>query len=455
MIVVIGALGVSWLPVSPADAAPNIVLVLTDDLDKATLDVRPAIMPNLLSLIGQQGATFSNAFYNVPLCGPARATFLTGRYAQNTGVYNHVGPNGGFPAFRAFGNEQHTIATWLQSAGYRTGLFGKYLNKYPEGVPARYVPPGWSTWEALPYINGFGYVTDYLANKSIAFIDEANAAKRPFFVYFSTLSPHSGTKPAARHASLFPNATAPRTASFNEADISDKPPFLQVPLMTAAQIASIDQDYRNRLRTLQSIDEAILAIYRKIESIGQLDNTYFVFTSDNGYHMGQHRLPGGKETTYDEDLRMPLLISGPGIPAGQTIGQLASNADLAATFAAWAGTTPTRQLDGRSLVPLLEARPPAAWRKSLGIAHWNNGGNSPGRLLQEYLGVRTLRHSYARYPNNPGVLSAYNIVTDPAQLRNRPPTITPSVLSKLDALTTILATCAGLTCVAFENAVAP
>ena len=146
-----------------AHASPNIVFILTDDLDKATLDIRPAVMPNLLSLIGEAGATFSNAFYNVPLCGPSRATMLTGRYAQNTGVYNHVGPNGGFTAFQSFGNEEHTIATWLQASGYHTGLFGKYVNKYPDGAASDYVPPGWSTWVALPNIDPVGYVTDFLA----------------------------------------------------------------------------------------------------------------------------------------------------------------------------------------------------------------------------------------------------------------------------------------------------
>ncbi len=323
------------------------------------------------------------------------------------------------------------------------------------GLPADYVPPGWSTWIALPNIGATSYVTDYLVEKSTEFIDQANSAGEPFFLFLSTLTPHAGTKPAPRHAGLFPHATAPRTASFNEANISDKPLFLQIPPLTEGQIAAIDDEYRNRLRSLQSIDEAILAIYRKVEAIGQLSQTYFVFTSDNGYHLGQHRLTGGKETTYDEDLRMPLLISGPGIPAGLSIDRLVSNADLAPTFAAWAGVTPTRQVDGRSLVPLLGGSPPAKWRKSLGIAHWNNGGFSVKRPLQDFLGVRTRRHSYARYPSIPGALSAYNIQADPAQLRNLPPTITPSVLAKLDALTTNLATCAGLTCVVFENAVTP
>jgi arylsulfatase A-like enzyme len=446
-----------WWSLADASAAtkPNIVFILTDDLDKATLDVRPAIMPNLLTLIGQKGATFSNAFYNVPLCGPSRATVLTGRYAQNTGVLNNEAPNGGFPAFHTKGAENSTIATWLLAAGYRTGLFGKYINKYPEGVASNYVPPGWTTWIALPNIHAVGYVTDYLAKQANEFIGAANSAGKPFFLVLSTLSPHAGTKPAPRHAALFPSATAPRTASFNEADISDKPPFLQVPLMTGSQIAANDAEYRNRLRSLQSVDEALLAIYRKVQSIGQLSQTYFVFTSDNGYHLGQHRLTGGKETTYDEDLRMPLLMSGPGIPAGLTVTQLVSNADLAPTFAAWAGVAPASTVDGRSLMPVLKTTPPTTWRRSLAIAHWNNGGFSKKRILQDFLGVRTPRYSYARYPALPGVLSIYDVTGDPAQLTNLARTMDATLRGQLDALTTSLASCSGATCVARENATAP
>lgn len=307
----------------------------------------------------------------------------------------------------------------------------------------------------MPNIHAVGYVTDYLANKSNEFIDEASRANKPFFLVLSTLSPHAGTKPAPRHASLFPSATAPRTASFNEADVSDKPPFLQVPLMTASQIAANDDEYRNRLRSLQAVDEAILAIYRKVESIRQLPQTYFVFTSDNGYHLGQHRLTGGKETTYEEDLRMPLLMRGPGIPAGLTVTQLVSNADLAPTIAKWAKVTPATAVDGRSLVPVLKATPPAVWRKSLGIAHWNNGGFSKTRMLQDYLGVRTMRYSYARYPAFSGVMSVYDLQSDPNQIGNIAKTASKSLLGTLGSLTTRLASCAAASCVTAENAPVP
>jgi arylsulfatase A-like enzyme len=263
-------------------------------------------------------------------------------------------------AFHRNGAENSTIATWLRSAGYDTGLLGKYINNYPDGVDSNYVPPGWSTWIALPNIGARSYVTDYLAKRSIEFIDRAARGGRPFFLMMNPLAPHPGTKPAPRHAKLFPDAVAPRTASFNEADVSDKPPFLRLPLMGAARIAGLDNEYRNRLRTLQAIDEAVLAIHRHIASLGQLDRTCFVFTSDNGFHLGQHRLPGGKQTSFDEDIRMPLLASGPGIPAGKVVAELISDADLAPTFAAWAGVTPASAVDGRSLVPVLRTTPPTA-----------------------------------------------------------------------------------------------
>ena len=444
-------------PIGRAEAAPkpNFVIVLTDDLDKATLDLRPPVMPNLLRLLGDAGATFANAFFNVPLCAPTRATLLTGRYAQNTRVLNNEAPNGGFVAFRANGAENSTIATWLRAAGYDTGLFGKYINNYPDGVASNYVPPGWSTWVALPNIEPVGYLTDYLARRSIQFIDEASQAGRPFLVLLSTLAPHPGTKPASRHARLFADALAPRTASYNEADVSDKPPFLRLPVMGDGRIFGLDKEYRNRLRTLQAVDEAVLAIHARIASLGQLDRTYFLFTSDNGFHLGQHRLPGGKETSFEEDIRMPLLASGPGIPAGKIVNELVSDADLAPTIAAWAGVTPGTTVDGRSLIPVLGATPPTSWRRSLAIAHWNNGGTSPDRILQDFVGVRTQRWSYARYPSFPGVRSVYDVVSDPFQLTNLDRTADPALLTQLDELATRLATCAGASCRNRENAAAP
>ena len=463
---------------STLQAKPNIVFILTDDLNRMTLQSTPSVMPNLSRIVAEQGVTFTNAFTPVPVCAPARATILTGRYAQNHGVLrNNVEAEGGFPTFYRNGGEQSTIATWLSSVGYKTGFVGKYLNNYPDSVANTYIPPGWTYWAAYDpgnvntiYVlnengkrvtyNGAtdaGYFTDVIARKALGFIDASVQSGSPFFVMISTSAPHAPAKPASRHATLFGDRQAPRSSSFDEADVSDKPSFLQVPPMTAAQISSIDSYFRNVLRSLQAVDEALLAIYQRIEALGQLGNTYFVFTSDNGFHMGQHRLAGGKETSYEEDIGVPLLMSGPGIPPRRAVSQLVSLADLGPTFAAWAGASPPANLvDGRSLIPLLDVTPPSSWRNNLPIAIWDNYlGNAPTRTLQDFVGIRTVRFSYARYPKRVGQLSLYNMRRDPAQLNNLASTASPAFLGRLDRRTTLLATCAGSTCRAREDAAEP
>ena len=460
------------------------VIIVADDLERAVLDVQPPVMPSLSTLIAQAGATFANAFVNVPLCAPSRATILTGRYAHNTGVLRNDPrqdpAHGGFPAFHTGGAENSTIATWLRATGYDTALIGKYMNHYPNRVGQTFIPPGWSNWVALHsgqpstiyVMNDNGVLvshdatadddesfTDLLARESLEFIDDAAEAGRPFFLLMTPFAPHSPAIPASRHAGLFSGMVVPRTASLNEADVSDKPPFLQRPLISASGIAGLDASYRNRLRTLRAVDEAVLAIYRRIESLGQLGRTYFVFTSDNGYHLGQHRLTGGKlaggkETTYDEDLRVPLLVRGPGIPARLTVNHLASLADLAPTVAAWAGITPTGPVDGRSLVPVLKTTQPNVWRQSVLIEHWAKVDQSPRNLLQDFVGFRTMRYSYARYPAL-DLRELYDMRDDPSQLTNIAATASAPLLDRLDRRTTLLATCAGATCRSRENTAAP
>ena len=466
------------IPDARAQVQPNIVLILTDDLNRKTMDIRPRVMPNTIALIAEAGVTFDNAITPVPVCGPARVTVLTGRYPHNHGVLrNNVAADGGFPAFNAKGGEQSTIATWLEGAGYQTGFVGKYLNGYPDGVVNTYVPPGWTYWAAYDpgnlngnYIlneNGVrvayngatdaGYFTDVLARKSLEFIDSAAQNSRPFFLMFSTNAPHGPALPASRHATLFSDRFAPRTLSFNEADLSDKPTFLRVPPMDGRTIRFIDSYFRNALRSLQAVDEALLGIYRRIEALGQLDRTYFVFTSDNGLHLGQHALAQGKETSYEEDIGVPLLISGPNIPRNRAVEHLVSLADLAPTIADWAGVPwPAEQVDGRSLLPVLQDTPTTEWRKNLPIAIWDNFlGDAPNRTLQDFVGIRSVRFSYARYPKRPGERSLYNMVRDPAQLENLAGSVSQEFLDRLDLRTTLLATCAGPSCRTREDVAEP
>ena len=384
LLVLLGAL--LGVPIAGHAAAhPDIVFILTDDMSYADL----AVMPHTRKLLNDQGTAFRRAYVNVSLCCPSRATILTGRYAQNTGVHRNGGTGGGYKAFVTNGNEEETIGVALSAAGYRTALIGKYINGYP-GSDRSHVPPGWSDWAAgmddiyqqFDYklnVNGHeeahghaaaDYAGDVFAGKALDFIDTSVKARKPYFLYLALISPHSPAAAAPRHDKLFPDARVPRTPSFLEVDVSDKPPFYRGPILSSAQIKVLDEAYRRRLRSLQSVDEAVAAIYARLKALGRLDDTYIVFTSDNGFRLGDHRLGIGKETGYEQDIHVPLIVRGPHVPAGRRTDALVDNADLAPTFAAWAGAKPPPDVDGRSLTPLLGGRKPGKWRTSLPVAHW-------------------------------------------------------------------------------------
>ncbi len=315
---------------------PNIILILADDLDLQLDTV--TTMSALQALVADQGVTFSDFVVNASICCPSRASLLRGQYVHNHQVYtNGPPPTGGFEAFRDLGHENDNIATRLQSAGYRTALFGKYLNRYPYSSPANYIPPGWTEWYApsptAPGYNQYNYrlnengtlvdygsapedyLQDVLTARAASFITRTLASGEPFFVYFGSFSPHTPSTPAPRHTSLFTDTLAPRPPSFNEPDVSDKPLGIQtLPLLTPEEIEQIDAQYRLWLQAMQAVDETIASFVDTLQATGQLTNTYILFTSDNGYHMGQHRLAPGKYMGYEEDIRAPLFVRGPQVP---------------------------------------------------------------------------------------------------------------------------------------------
>lgn len=418
---------------------PNILFILTDDLDLAEI----AFMPKLKSLLIDQGATFDNYFASVSLCCPSRTTTLRGQYSHNTGVLTNGGGNGGFEKAYALGDEQSTIATWLRGGGYRTGLFGKYLNGYPRTASETYIPPGWSEWDSAvngnPYseynytLNENGklvaygnkpedYGTDVYAKKANAFIRQAAKDNQPFFVYLAVYAPHQPATPAPRHKDLFPNVKAPRTANYNEADVSDKPQYIAArPLIGPIIMNRVDNLYRKRLQSLQAVDDAIGALYDTLKANGQLDNTYIVFTSDNGFHLGNHRMPAGKQTAYDEDIHLPLIIRGPNIAAGSHVKQLSGNIDLAPTLANMGGVNPADFIDGRSLLPLATGKPPTQWRQAYLVEHWQPGPEASGAIMQEpadedelpsvisSAGLRTQPANATQAPKSPGILARLGI----------------------------------------------
>lgn len=455
----------------PAFAAsrPNIVFILADDMDLAAMQW----MPRTRQLLGEEGTTFARNYVEVALCAPSRATLLTGVYAHNHKVLTVDKSNGGFRQFRTQGGESRTVAVWLRNAGYATALVGKYINGFPDNKPETYIPPGWSYWAAAvqrgetPYrqfnykLNENGklvsygsssgsYGTDVYTRRSIDFIKASAKAGKPFFLYLSLFAPHSPATAAPRHAGLFLDGTVPRMPDFMEADVSDKPLFLQYPELDAAGIAALDAAYAQRLRALQAVDEAVGKIYGALRSAGKLANTYIVFASDNGYHLGQHRLPAGKQLAIEEDIHMPLLIRGPGVPAGRVDSEhLVGNADLAPTFAGWAKVNVPVTIDGRSLAPLLKSTPPASWRTSLPLARWRipTVANDP---WPEYRGVRTTRYSWVEWAD--GSRELYDNATDPYQLSNL--AADPSLAAAREQLARLaadFAACKGATCRSVED----
>ena len=369
----------------PPKRPPNIILILTDDQDVqlGSLDY----MPQVKAQLANQGLTFSNYFVPLSLCCPSRTTILRGQFPHNSQVMTNNLPLGGFEKVYADNLESSTLATLLHGAGYRTVLMGKYLNGYPDTASPTYIPPGWDEWyspsagnpytEYLYTLNENGklvpyfstpsdYLTDVIAGKAVDFIQRASSTPdRPLFMYFASYAPHAPSTPAPRHANLFPGAMAPRPPSFNEPDVSGKPAYVATrPVLTQAQIDSIDADYRKRIQSLQAVDEAVGAILSALAATGRLSNTYIFFTSDNGYHMGEHRLLPGKYTPYETDIHVPMIVRGPGVPAGLVRDQITANVDLAETFTELAGITQLPFSDGRSLVGLLLAAPISTWRQA-------------------------------------------------------------------------------------------
>lgn len=471
---------------------PNIVLILTDDQDLLLGSME--VMPQVEALLAQQGTTFTNFFVNLPLCCPARASLLRGQYPHNTGILTNLWPTGGFAKAYVTGIEQDTIATALQSAGYRTALFGKYLNGYPFKTEPTYIPPGWDEWWApitdTAYssynyqVNNNGqleeygsapadYITDVMTQQVLAFINETTtySSTVPFFVAFNVYAPHSPANPAPRHSQLLPDVLVPRTPSFNEADVSDKPPFMQAaPLLNDAQIAEMDALYRRRLQSLMAVDEAVARVVQTLDDAGQLNNTYIIFASDNGFHMGQHRMISGKGMPYDEDIHVPLIIRGPDVRKNAERKDMAALVDLAPTIAELTGAQMTNTSDGRSLAPLLGTRwPGVTWRQSIMLEHYtapNQEANEtlsnsleppdPGDLekvtqqqnLPDYVGVRTERYKYIQRIGTAREL--YDMVNDPYELENQWANAAPQFQEELAAFMDAYRSCVGEACRAIE-----
>ncbi len=362
--------GAVFLPsVSPREDSTrmNVVVIVTDDQTYDSIPRPIPVMPYLQQRVldpADHWVVFSNGFVNTPLCCPARTTMLTGQYAHHTGVQDNAdGP---------LIDEGATLAAWLDGAGYHTGLVGKYLNLYPFGR-GPYIPEGWDRWwgkmqgtsESLYYDFTLveqgqqvhyghaesDYSTDVYAEKALEFLRDA-PSDAPFFLWFAPTAPHPPVVPAARHTGRYADLVVPTAPSLGEADVSDKPAWVQdLPAFNAEDDAYMRDSRRASYEALLGVDEAVRGIIGELRARGELDETLIVYVSDNGFSFGEHRWIK-KICPYEECIRVPFLVRLPDV-AHRVEPAMVSFVDIAPTIAGLAGIRPDTAFDGSSLVPLL------------------------------------------------------------------------------------------------------
>ena len=416
---------------------PNIVLVVTDDLTKRDYF---DLGSNLASFTSR-GTFFHNAFVTTTLCCPSRASALTGLYAHNHRITQHIDPGTGYEQYRAEGYDQRDLSAWLKNAGYRTGLVGKYMNKYKVQSGER--PAGWTDWYGAdtptdtwrlnengsvstypqdPTSPGYEPWEDVLGDKATRFVEDAHASGEPFFLWYGTHSPHSPELVAPQDKDSGGTWPAYDPPGFNEQDVSDKPQWVRdQPPLTPTRQQTLREKRQERLTSMLAVSRNLARLKDKLRETGELSNTYLILTSDNGYHLGQHRLGAGKMTAYEEDMRVPLAISGPGVTSGG-VKHMVLNTDLAPTIAELAGVAPGIVPDGRSFAPLLpEGRSgiaPEQFRRRFMEENWQGPvptptGPKPFPAPTNFA-VRGPTFIYNRYAT--GETEYYDLARDPYEL---------------------------------------
>jgi N-acetylglucosamine-6-sulfatase len=410
---------------SKSSARPNVVFILTDDQRWDSIDQMPQLNG------AAEWARFSEAFVDEPQCCPSRASILTGRYPQNTGVETlRDGKDM---------DEKRTIATMLHQAGYRTALYGKYLNGFPLGRGI-YVPPGWDDFAGSvgpsDYYNyklaenghvvSYGsepkdYKTDVLAGMARRFI-RTTKQSQPFFVYLAFNAPHSDSASrivaAPQDQQSCSGNSFLESPNFNAHDTVSEPAWMGAEQPKNA--TNLQFQRAATCNTLGGVDSAVMSIVAELERVGRLDNTYMILTSDNGYAFGEHRLTG-KGDLYEASVRVPLLVRGPDVKP-QTITRLTSNVDFVPTILDWANVTPPRGfVDGTSFAPDLGGDPQNGPREVLLRGCRTQRGESddcggyPSNMGFNW-GLRTATHKYIEYPD--GYVQLFDLTQDPWELTN-------------------------------------
>ena len=480
---------------------PSFVVIQTDDetLDQLydTFRQEPTlqVMPNTLNLIAKRGMTFNRYYVSYPLCCPSRVSLLTGRYAHSHGVKGNVQPNGGYFGFSFRAADTHNLAVWLQNAGYRTIHVGKFLNGYGDEPfdNGTAVPPGWSAWHSVlkadtnhyyygytlnnngqlegPYgdsgswesreysvrddigcplapLNGLPcfYETDTLtrvANEELL----GTSPEQPFYLQLDYTAPHgdfrkpAGPEPAPRHYNWFLGAPYPhdRSQGFAEGNVSDKPSFIRdAPYLSLNDIHTYRVYYQKSLDSLRAVDDGVKQVIDTLGYLHRLRNTYVIFTSDNGFFFGEHRLTGGKFLAYEPSTHLPFLIRGPGIRPGTETNELTGNIDIAPTVLELAGVEADKSVDGRSIAPFLHDPELHTTRPLLfesfvetsdveangtlsraGARRARGGDGATASILappKDYEGIVLGAYKYIAWPD--GEKELYDLEKDPYELNN-------------------------------------
>ncbi|ROW06867.1 hypothetical protein VMCG_04073 [Cytospora schulzeri] len=495
----------------------NVLFILTDDQD-ATMD-SVTYMPLLQKHLAEKGTTYKNHFTTTAICCPSRVSLWTGKQPHNTNVTDVHPPYGGYPKFVTQGLNSNYLPVWLQDAGYNTYYTGKLFNAHTIYNYDSPFPAGWTSTDFLLDPGTYSYLSpiyqanqdppvqhqgehtsDLITSKAQGLLEEAIESDKPFFLTVAPIAPHSNLDvergpgqlpqmtepiPAERHAGLFQEVKVPRTDNFNPDSPSGASWVRTLPRHNASSVEYLDHYYRQRLRSLQAVDELVERLVVQLDEAGVLDDTYVVFSSDNGFHIGQHRLPPGKECGYDEDIRVPLVIRGPGVSEGEVEDAVTTHIDLAPTILKMVGAETRPDFDGVA-IPLGsktvisgrdESQVDGLWEtkrhEHVAVEYWGfalaegEGGGFDGQgqlvmLNNTYKSVRLIGHGYDLYYsvwcNNEHEL--YDLKTDPGQLHNLYSssgsytadmrllgTSLPLVIDRLDSLMMVLKSCKGSTCI--------
>ncbi|KAI8899367.1 alkaline-phosphatase-like protein [Globomyces pollinis-pini] len=498
---------------------PNIVFILADDHDG--FHNMEQYMPNFQKLFVQGGTKFENHFINTPVCCPSRMSILSGKTTHNHNLTDTLPPYGGYTKMRALNLDAEYLPSWLQQEGYNTYMTGKLFVEYTLEYGDKNVPVGWNDFDAAVYPFTFDYNnpvfskngakpqlfsgqynTDILTQKTLAQLKDAAVRDEPFFSYIAPIGCHTGVEikfplpkppavpnatftppiPAPRHQHLLPNLTLPISENYNELDRSDKPIWIRnLTPLNANNKTFLDNMYRSRVLSLLSVDDMIGQIVEQLKMDGRFENTIFMYSSDNGYHLGNHGMLQGKETCYEEDIKTPFYVSGPGIGKGKISNLRTSHIDIAPTMVALAGRKQVPESVDGSIIPifeeselnsaLLNGQQPRG--DYTGIEFWgiklDEGAaiqfpidmNTEGEFFHPnftYKGIRiclidkSICYKYVAHCT--GDYELYDLKMDPFEMKNLLPgrnqTISNELLKlqdRLDALMSVMAKCKGHECI--------